>query len=210
MAPSSTTSTHDESTTSHPPAIVPISARHDLPIKLSHKNFTSWCAHLMALLRGHNLLGFVDGSCPRPARATDGSNAVAIDIWVEQDQLLLAAIFGSLTAEILPLVSSTSTAAEAWGILNHLCMRPEYDSIVGPIRARESTLQFEELHDLLCAHESILLSSAAATASLVATANAPTAGFDFTSGKKIEQKLLDHNQEAERFGVSPMLIGFPV
>lgn len=28
----------------------------------------------------------------------------------------------------------------------------------------------------------------------------PAAGFDFTSGKKIEQKLLDLNQEAERFG----------
>ncbi|KAJ8764269.1 hypothetical protein K2173_006009 [Erythroxylum novogranatense] len=28
----------------------------------------------------------------------------------------------------------------------------------------------------------------------------PAAGFDFVSGKKIEQKLLDHNQEAERFG----------
>ncbi|XP_075503014.1 uncharacterized protein LOC142540613 [Primulina tabacum] len=28
----------------------------------------------------------------------------------------------------------------------------------------------------------------------------PSAGFDFTSGKKIEQKLLDYNQEAERFG----------
>ncbi|KAJ0041130.1 hypothetical protein Pint_28154 [Pistacia integerrima] len=28
----------------------------------------------------------------------------------------------------------------------------------------------------------------------------PAAGFDFTSGKKIEQKLLDYNHEAERFG----------
>lgn len=28
----------------------------------------------------------------------------------------------------------------------------------------------------------------------------PSAGFDFTSGKRIEQKLIDYNQEAERFG----------
>ncbi|OMP02135.1 hypothetical protein COLO4_11319 [Corchorus olitorius] len=28
----------------------------------------------------------------------------------------------------------------------------------------------------------------------------PAAGFDFNSGKRIEQKLLDYNQEAERFG----------
>ncbi|KAK8969113.1 hypothetical protein KSP40_PGU014983 [Platanthera guangdongensis] len=30
--------------------------------------------------------------------------------------------------------------------------------------------------------------------------NAPSAGFDYTSGKRIEQKLLDYNTEAERFG----------
>lgn len=28
----------------------------------------------------------------------------------------------------------------------------------------------------------------------------PSAGFDFASGKRIEQKLIDYNQEAERFG----------
>ncbi|KAE9597622.1 putative oligopeptidase B [Lupinus albus] len=28
----------------------------------------------------------------------------------------------------------------------------------------------------------------------------PSAGFDFTTGKRIEQKLVDYNQEAERFG----------
>lgn len=28
----------------------------------------------------------------------------------------------------------------------------------------------------------------------------PSGGFDFTSGRKIEQKLLDYNQEAERYG----------
>ncbi|KAK4791228.1 hypothetical protein SAY86_031641 [Trapa natans] len=28
----------------------------------------------------------------------------------------------------------------------------------------------------------------------------PSAGFDFTSGRRIEQKLVDYNQEAERFG----------
>ncbi|KAK9134811.1 hypothetical protein Syun_014141 [Stephania yunnanensis] len=30
--------------------------------------------------------------------------------------------------------------------------------------------------------------------------NSPSAGFDFMAGKRIEQKLLDYNQEAERFG----------
>ncbi|KAF9608832.1 hypothetical protein IFM89_011870 [Coptis chinensis] len=30
--------------------------------------------------------------------------------------------------------------------------------------------------------------------------NSPSAGFDYNTGKKIEQKLLDYNKEAERFG----------
>ncbi|KAG0464927.1 hypothetical protein HPP92_019091 [Vanilla planifolia] len=30
--------------------------------------------------------------------------------------------------------------------------------------------------------------------------NSPSAGFDFTSGKRIEQKLIDYNVESERFG----------
>lgn len=36
----------------------------------------------------------------------------------------------------------------------------------------------------------------------------PAAGFDFTSGKKIEQKLLDYNQEAERFGGTTLVFLF--
>ncbi|GFQ05643.1 hypothetical protein PHJA_002708400 [Phtheirospermum japonicum] len=183
----------------------------------------------MALLRGHNLLGFIDRSRACPILTADGSNAAMVDAWVQQDQLLLAAIFGSLSAEILPLLSSSSISANAWEILSRLCMSksrsrvnnlkselyriqikdrsiaeflhhvkamadelslidepvkqddltlfvinglgPEYASIVGPIRARETSLRFEELHDLLCAHEAALRSSEAATASLVATAN---------------------------------------
>ncbi|KAL8552211.1 hypothetical protein ACS0TY_001055 [Phlomoides rotata] len=53
---------------------------------------------------------------------------------------------------------------------------PDYASIVGPIRACETPLRFEELHDLLCAHESSLHSSQAAAASLVATANTARTG----------------------------------
>lgn len=226
--------THGAESSSAVPAIIPISARHDLPIKLSHRNFTSWRAHLLALLRGHNLLGIIDGSKPCPPRASDGSNDAAIAAWHQQDQLLLAAIFGSLTAEIMPLVSSASTASEAWAVLTRLCMSKsrsrvnnlkselfrvqikdrsiteylhhvkgladelalidepvkaddltlfiinglgaDYASIVGPIRARETSLKFEELHDLLCAHESALRLAEAATASLVATANVARSG----------------------------------
>ncbi|KAL8485293.1 hypothetical protein ACS0TY_027556 [Phlomoides rotata] len=103
------------------PAVVPITAHHHMPIKLTHSNYSSWRAHLVALLRGHNILGFVDGKTPIPSLATDGSNASAVALWIQQDQLLLAVIFGSLSAEILPLVSTARSAAEAWAILDRLC-----------------------------------------------------------------------------------------
>lgn len=55
-------------------------------------------------------------------------------------------------------------------ILNGL--GPEYREIAAPIRARENSLRFEELHDLLVGHESYLRRlDQHATQSLVATAN---------------------------------------
>ncbi|KAF8393130.1 hypothetical protein HHK36_021371 [Tetracentron sinense] len=55
-------------------------------------------------------------------------------------------------------------------ILNGL--GPEYREIAAPIRARENSLKFEELHDLLVGHESYLRRlDQHATHSLVATAN---------------------------------------
>ncbi|GFP82515.1 hypothetical protein PHJA_000394500 [Phtheirospermum japonicum] len=68
------------------------------------------------------MLGFIDRSRACPILAADGSNVAMVDAWVQQDQLLLATIFESLSAEILPLISSTSTAADAWEILSRLCM----------------------------------------------------------------------------------------
>lgn len=38
----------------------------------------------------------------------------------------------------------------------------------------------------------------------------PSAGFDFTSGKRIEQKLLDYNLEAERFGGAALFLFYVI
>ncbi|GMY39318.1 Retrovirus-related Pol polyprotein from transposon RE2 [Fagus crenata] len=48
---------------------------------------------------------------------------------------------------------------------------PDFREIAGPIRARESSLTFEELHDLLVGHEGYLRRLEAATQHLVASAN---------------------------------------
>lgn len=48
---------------------------------------------------------------------------------------------------------------------------PEFRDIAGPIRTREKSLTFEELHDLLVGHENYLRRMETATQQLVATAN---------------------------------------
>ena len=48
---------------------------------------------------------------------------------------------------------------------------PDFWEIARPIRARESSLTFEELHDLLVGHEAYLRRLEAATQHLVASAN---------------------------------------
>lgn len=48
---------------------------------------------------------------------------------------------------------------------------PKFKEIVVPIRARERSLVFEELHDLLVGHESYIRRLEAATQQLVVAAN---------------------------------------
>lgn len=111
---SSQTSDGATVTASPPPPAIPISAHHHLPIKLTPANFSSWRTHLTALLNGFNLIGHINGDTPRPDATTD---VAASARWFQQDQLLLAAILGSVSAEILPLLSSATTSAAAWSTL---------------------------------------------------------------------------------------------
>ncbi|GFP81876.1 hypothetical protein PHJA_000330900, partial [Phtheirospermum japonicum] len=173
-----------------------------LPDQVDTTNYFSWRAHLIDLLTGHDLLGYIDGSFKKLSLLPDGSNATAFSHWVHQDNLLLAAIFGSLSPDILRLVSSASPSFEAWDILTRLCagrsrnrvkqlktklyrveikdhsitqylhyvkskadelalidepvsiddltlfvingLGPEFVTIVGPIRTRETPLRYEE------------------------------------------------------------------
>ena len=48
---------------------------------------------------------------------------------------------------------------------------PDFREIAAPIRARESSLAFEELHDLLVGHDAYLRHLEVATQQLVASAN---------------------------------------
>lgn len=97
------------------PPIITISAHHHVPVKLTNTNYTSWRASLMAILNGYNLIGYIDGTKPCPAEG-DATRPQ----WHQQDQLILAAIFASTSPEILPMISTCTTAASAWETLSRM------------------------------------------------------------------------------------------
>ena len=61
---------------------------------------------------------------------------------------------------------------------------PEFREIAAPIRAREKSLAFEELHDLLIGHENYLRRMEAATQQLVAAANFISRCFGFSASQQ--------------------------
>ena len=74
-----------------------------------------------AQLLGHDLFKYVDGTFPSPpANITiDGittANPEALT-WFRQDRLVFGALVGTLSQELVPLVTHTTTTHEAWTIL---------------------------------------------------------------------------------------------
>ena len=95
-------------------------------IKLTNLNYLSWKLQLEAILVGHGLFKFLDGShAPPPETLTSPTTSPnpAYLTWVRQDKLLFGALLGTLEPTIVPLVSRATTAKEAWDILAHTYAR---------------------------------------------------------------------------------------
>jgi gag-polypeptide of LTR copia-type len=68
---------------------------YQFPFKLTHENYLTWKYLVLSHVRGHDLIDFLDGSCPAPpvsisTVANTVSDNPAYKIWSRQDQLLLA------------------------------------------------------------------------------------------------------------------------
>ncbi|XP_021746812.1 uncharacterized protein LOC110712647 [Chenopodium quinoa] len=91
-------------------------------IKLTPTNYIAWKTHLQATLLGYDLDKFVDGTFPSPpasittAEGTSATNPAALP-WFRQDRLVFGALVGTLSPDLVPLVSQSETAKEAWDIL---------------------------------------------------------------------------------------------
>ncbi|RVW81354.1 Retrovirus-related Pol polyprotein from transposon RE2 [Vitis vinifera] len=139
---------------------IAINATQQIKARLTPTNFPSWHAQFESLLLGYNLFGYVDGThtCPPLPTSTDAAATTAHHLWLRQDKLILRLVSCSLK-RISPSCNMAIAALQ------------NFRDIVAPIRARESSLSFEELHDLLLGHEAYLRRLDSTTQSLVVTAN---------------------------------------
>lgn len=91
-------------------------------LKLSDTNYLSWKLQFEQFLNSQLLLGYVNGSTPRPPptlivrngdQVTEVNNPAFLK-WVHTDQLIMAWLIGSLTEEALKSVYGLHTSQEIW------------------------------------------------------------------------------------------------
>ncbi|KAK9048876.1 hypothetical protein SSX86_032155 [Deinandra increscens subsp. villosa] len=97
-------------------------------LKLTDSNYLAWKTQVEALLYGLDLYKFIDGSypAPQPVIATDGTKTPHEDYstWFRQDRLLFGAIVGSLSPQIVPLITGSSSSRDAWETLSKTYASP--------------------------------------------------------------------------------------
>ncbi|KAJ9551582.1 hypothetical protein OSB04_015627 [Centaurea solstitialis] len=90
-------------------------------IKLTPTNYISWKSQIQAILFGHDLLNFVDGthSCPPETITTDSKTTSnpAFQTWQRQDKLIFGSLLRTLSPTIVPLVAHATTTHAAWTTL---------------------------------------------------------------------------------------------
>jgi gag-polypeptide of LTR copia-type len=101
----------------------PIVFSYQISIKLNHENYLSWKFLILPHARGHDLLGFLDGSCPPPSSTifiSDGTTSPnpAYTSWMCQDQLLLVWLLSSISENVISQVIHRATSTDLWSELN--------------------------------------------------------------------------------------------
>lgn len=115
-------------------SLISINTTTQISIKLTSSNYTSWRFQFHTVLIGYDLMGFIDGSkpCPSPTIKTTEGEISNPDhsFWVWQDQLILSAIAGSISPNLVPFIASAQTSREAWNILANTYAKPSRGRLV--------------------------------------------------------------------------------
>lgn len=90
-------------------------------LKLTSTNYLGWKTQIEALLHGLDLYRFIDGTHPAPSPTTAANGSITphkdYQQWFRQDRLLFGALVGSLSPQIVPLVTNVFSSREAWQTL---------------------------------------------------------------------------------------------
>lgn len=96
--------------------------------KLSSTNYLTWSIQIKALLRGYNLLKFLDSSAAKPTETITVAGREepnpASDSWLRQDALIYSALIGAIETANQPLIARAKTALEAWQTLEATYGKP--------------------------------------------------------------------------------------
>jgi hypothetical protein len=112
-------------------AIAPPSIAASVTVKLSATNFVMWQAQILTHLRGHCLLGHIDGSLDSPSETiftnTDVGRSEVVNpdytTWYVRDQVVLGGFFSTVTEEVLAHIMNAPTARCLGDPGAHVCLQ---------------------------------------------------------------------------------------
>ena len=97
-------------------------------VKLNRDNYLLWKTQVIPILRGHQILGYVDGLQPAPAMLVPETEAAgapmvanpAYLLWYTQDQLILFALLSTLSPEVLAWTLGLASSAAVWSTVERM------------------------------------------------------------------------------------------
>ncbi|KAJ1392368.1 gag-polypeptide of LTR copia-type [Sesbania bispinosa] len=105
-----------------PPTIIALNVGSQITIKLSESSsYTAWRVQFNALLIGHGLKGYVDGTFPCSTKFLhiDASNInLAYNHWIRQDRLIGHALISFIDPTLTIVLGVVQTSKDAWDILS--------------------------------------------------------------------------------------------
>ncbi|GMY06025.1 Retrovirus-related Pol polyprotein from transposon RE1 [Fagus crenata] len=170
--------------------------------KLTPSTFPQWRAQFEALLIGYDLLNCVEGTFLCPSSTGTTADELRKTHWLKEELTLIQRGNRSIT----DYLHAVKALADEIAIIDHSISDDDLTlyvlMIAGPIRARESSLTFEELHDLLVGHEAYLRRLETATQHLVASAKY-TKTKQYTQGGSNQWSSKPNGPNSHRWSQGP-------
>ncbi|KAH6777079.1 hypothetical protein C2S52_007489 [Perilla frutescens var. hirtella] len=180
-------------------SFVAININTQTPLKLTTTTYYAWRMQFQTVMIRYDIVGYVDGSLPRPPPPFPRFAATVAQVhsfWIRQDQLILNEIVGSISPSLVPLIATATTSKQAWDILHSMYAKPsrggimQIRSLADALKACDTTVTFEELHEKLMIREAQLQSSS--RPSFPASAN-PAAKMNTNSRQFRPQEQRHHS-----------------